>query len=189
METKIDKGKEKLNKFDIRAVQTLFRTLSRNHYNILKMIDNKSGIILTVNSIIISLLMGAMFIADESNKSIIGVSARVLILFSMLSMIFALIGMLPHKYFGRKFKASDYRGSLYAQNFSKQSLEGFKSEFDRIMNSGNSTYDEMIKDLYFLGQIIALKQRLLIISVFIFFIGLLSAMGYAIFNGMFTRLF
>jgi len=37
-----DKEKEKLNKFDPRGVQTLFRTLSRNHYNLLRMVDGKA---------------------------------------------------------------------------------------------------------------------------------------------------
>jgi len=56
-----DKEKAKLDKFDPRGTQTLFRTLSRNHYNLLKMIDNKASIILTVNSIIISLLMAVIY--------------------------------------------------------------------------------------------------------------------------------
>ena len=35
--------KDKLNKYDARGVQTLFRTLSRNHYNLLKMVDKEAS--------------------------------------------------------------------------------------------------------------------------------------------------
>ena len=59
---KVDLRKGKRHKYDARGVQTLFKTLSRNHYNLLKMVDNKARIVLTVNSIITSLLLGIRFI-------------------------------------------------------------------------------------------------------------------------------
>lgn len=174
--------KEKLQKYDARGVQTLFRTLSRNHYNLLKMVDNKARIILTVNSIITSLLFGVQFIDIETREISINIGTRILVISSMLSMVFALFGMLPHRYFGKTFEKSGYRGTLYAENFSKQSLVEFKEEFKRIMNSGQNIYDEMINDLYFLGKIIAKKQRLLAISVAIFLLGLFSTILYTLLN-------
>lgn len=50
--------KEKLQKYDARGIQTLFRAVSKNHYTLLKMVDNKAKIILTVNSIITSIFLG-----------------------------------------------------------------------------------------------------------------------------------
>ncbi len=182
-----DKERAKLDKFDARGIQTLFRTLSRNHYSLLQMVDNKASIILTINSIISSLLMGAMFVATESDRAVLEVSSKIMILFSMVSMIFALISMLPHKYFGSMYKGSDYNGSLYAANFSKHSLEEFQSEFDRIMINGKSVYDEMIKDLYFLGRTINGKQKMLLLSFLFFLLGLIAATSYNVSNGL--RLF
>ncbi len=37
--------------YDSRGVQTLFRTVFRNHYNLLKMVENKSRIGLSLNKI------------------------------------------------------------------------------------------------------------------------------------------
>ena len=169
-----DKEKAKLDFFDPRGVQTLFRTLSRNHYNLLRMVDNKASIVLTMNSIIISLLMGAMLVAPDTHKDAIQLSSRILLGFSVLSMIFALISMLPHKYLGASFKRSQYNGSLYAANFAAKPLEEFQQEFKRIMRSGQDVYNEMIKDLYFLGTVIAKKQGVLLLSVATFLIGLIS---------------
>ncbi len=180
----LDKERAKLAAFEPRSVQTLFRTLSRNHYNLLRMIDNKSSIILTINSILISLLMGVMYLAPQEDQHIIFFGFRVLTIFCMLSMVFALIGMLPHRYIGRMFQKSDYKGSLYAGNFASLSLEEFQAEFSRIMDSGNNVYDEMIKDLYFLGKAIAVKQKLLLISFAIFMVGLISGIIYAVTNGL-----
>lgn len=178
-EKKNRKSKDKtLDDFDIRGTQTLFRTLSRNHYNLLRMVDNKANIVLTMNSIIISLLMGALYLAPEEEKAIVDNMAKVIINFGMVSMIFALISMLPHKYIGRTYKNSGYKGSLYAGNYARKPLEDFEIEFKRIMNSGDNIYNEMIKDLYFLGKSVYIKQKLLWLSVTIFLVGLIGSLLY-----------
>lgn len=173
-------GQEKLQKYDARGVQTLFRTLSKNHYNLLKMVDNKARIILTVNSIITSLLFGIHYIDTSNSTLTINTGTKILVISSMLSMVFALFSMLPHRYLGRSFKRSGYKGTLYADSFSKQSLIEFKREFERIMNSGNSIYNELINDLYFLGIVISKKQRLLLYSVFVFLTGLITTIIYTL---------
>ncbi|MGB3342992.1 MAG: Pycsar system effector family protein [Aequorivita sp.] len=181
---KNNKKQERLERYDSRGVQTLFRTLSRNHYNLLKMVDNKARIVLTVNSIITSLLMGLLFVIPKSKQVPLEFGVRILVVCSMLSMIFALFSMLPYRYFGSAYKKSGYRGTLYAENFAKLSFDEFKVEFERIMMRGQNVYDEMIADLYFLGKSIARKQKLLYISVIIFLIGLASAIIYSLINGL-----
>lgn len=176
-----DKDKAKLNKFDARGVQTLFRTLSRNHYNLLRMVDNKASIILTVNSIIISLLMGVIYMAPEDQKDVLQLGSKILLNFGMASMVFALFAMLPHKYIklGKK-----YKGVLYAQNFSKLSLEDYTAEMGRVISTGNMTYKEMINDLYFLGKSVSIKQRLITIAVILFLIGLVGAIVLTLSHGI-----
>ncbi|MGN7516089.1 MAG: Pycsar system effector family protein [Allomuricauda sp.] len=174
---------EKLKKYDPRGVQTLFRNLSRNHYNLLKMVDNKARIMLTVNSIISSLLLGALFIVPTYEEFTISIGTRILVICSLLSMIFAILSMLPHRYIGKEFKHSSYKGTLYAENFAQQSLEEFKHELDRIMDSGQSIYDEMVVDLYFLGKTIAKKQRLLLISSAILLMGIIVTIAYSLATG------
>lgn len=181
---KRDRKQEKMDRYDSRGVQTLFKTLSRNHYNLLKMVDNKARIVLTVNSIITSLLLGLLFVIPKSQKVPLDTGMRILIVCSMLSMIFALFSMLPYRYFGSAYKKSGYRGTLYAENFAKLSLDEFKIEFERIMMKGQNIYDEMIADLYFLGKSIARKQKLLYIAVIVFLIGLVSAISYTLANGL-----
>lgn len=171
----------KLEKFDARGLQTLFRTLSRNHYNLIKMIDNKASILLTINSIIISIILGASFMFKETNVDHINSHAIVIFRFSIVSMVIALIAMLPHKY--HNIKKSGHKGSLYAGNYSKLTLDEYRNEMRRIMVSGNSIYNEMIDDLYYLGKAINIKHKLLIASFVIFIIGLLTAVLIGISHG------
>jgi hypothetical protein len=177
---------EKLKKYDSRGVQTLFRTLSRNHYNLLKMVDNKARIMLTVNSIISSLLLGALVMFPANEEFTITIGTRILVICSLLSMIFAIFSMLPHRYIGKEFRASNYKGTLYADNFANQSLTEFKEELNRIMESGQNIYDEMVVDLYFLGKTIAKKQKLLLISSAILLVGIISSIIYALLTGAVT---
>jgi hypothetical protein len=178
-----DQWMEKLKKYDSRGVQTLFRTLSRNHYNLLKMVDNKARIMLTVNSIISSLLLGALVLVPANGEFTITIGTRILVICSLFSMIFAIFSMLPHRYIGKEFRASNYKGTLYADNFANQSLVEFKEELNRIMESGQNTYDEMVVDLYFLGKAIAKKQRLLLISSGILLIGIIATIAYSLITG------
>jgi hypothetical protein len=144
------------------------------------MVDNKARIILTVNSIITTLIFGIHFIDANSKTLNINTGTKILVISSMLSMVFALFSMLPHHYLGKRFKKSGYKGTLYADNFSKQTLSEFKQEFERIMNTGNSIYNELINDLYFLGLVISKKQKLLLYSVFVFLLGLIITIIYVL---------
>lgn len=172
MADKTDKT-DKLEKFDARGLQTLFRTLSRNHYNLIKMIDNKASILLTINSIIISIILGASFMIKSTDIDHINSHAIVIFRFSIVSMVIALIAMLPHKY--KNTKKSGHKGSLYAGSYSKLSIEEYRNEMKRIMTNGNSIYNEMIDDLYYLGKAINIKHKLLIVSFVVFIMGLLFA--------------
>lgn len=180
MAEKKDKA-AKLEKFDSRGLQTLFRTLSRNHYNLIKMIDNKASILLTINSIIISIILGATFMINDADIDHINSHTAVIFKFSILSMVLALIAMLPHKY--RPTSESGHKGSLYAGNYSKMSLEEYREEMQRIMNTGNSIYNEMIDDLYYLGKAINIKHKILLSSFIVFIAGLLVAVAISLSHG------
>ena len=179
-----DKEKEKLTKFDSKGVQTLFRTLSRNHYNLLRMVDSKASIILTMNSIIISLLMGVIFMAPSEQREVLEVGSKILLNCGMASMVFALLAMLPHKYIKMSQQPAAYKGSLYAQNFSKLSLEDYRKEMQRVMSSGNAVYSEMIDDLYYLGKSVAIKQKLILVAVIFFLVGLVITILNTIYHGV-----
>lgn len=182
--SKTDKDKDKLAKFDARGVQTLFRTQLRNHYSLKRMVDNKASIILTMNSIVISLMMGIIYMAPTDSKEVLQFGAKVLLNFGMASMVFALLALLSHRYSNRN------KGSLYAGTFSKLSLEDYKEEMGRIMESGNSLYDEMMTDLYYLGKSISIKQKLIFISVCIFLTGLVISIINTLYHGvMIEKLF
>ena len=66
--------------------------------------------------------MGVVYVGPEDYRESFDTLSTI---FSMASMVFALISMLSHKYFGRKYKNSDYEGSLYVGKLTKGTLEEF----------------------------------------------------------------
>lgn len=110
------------------------------------MVDNKVSIILTVNSIIITLLMAAVYMAPRAEIEVIQVDSKILLNCGMESMAFARVAMLPHKYLLKRGKKGDYKGPLYAGNHSNLTLEAYKAEMGRIMTIGRMLYYQMTSD-------------------------------------------
>lgn len=160
---------KKQPKQDSRATQTLFRTVIKNHYALLQMIDRKANIILTINSILISLMLGASFIAPDQEKTVINLITEVIINFGLISMLFAIIAIRPHRYKGAA-------SSLYSGNFSKMNKADFKEHFFALISTGESIYDSMIDDLYHLGKAIRNRQLLVNFAIGVFVIGLFCSL-------------
>ena len=62
---------------------------------------------------------------------------------------------------------------LFFGNFTKIPLEDFKSGMHDIMREKDSLYNNMITDIYYLGDVLSKKYRLLRVSYTIFMIGLI----------------
>jgi len=159
---------------DSKAIQTLFRTVIKNHYSLLQMIDRKSNIILTINSILISLMLGVSFIAPDGQKQMIDLITRSIINFGLISMVFAIFAIRPHNY-------KNVDSSLYSGVFTKMSKEDFHSKFKLMMLSGDTIYDNMIDDLYHLGKAIKNRQVLVNFAIGAFVLGILISLGISLF--------
>ena len=152
-------------KRDKRGIQTLFRTMIKNHYTLLETIDRKASIILTINSILISLVLGAMYLTPDESKDSMELIARITVNFALFSMVFALIAIRPHRY---KKKNS----LLYAGSFTKMTKEKFREDMNAVLDSGDGIYNRMIDDIYSIGEAIRSRQHMLYISIGIFILGL-----------------
>ena len=131
--------------------------------------------------IIISIILGAAYMVNDMNIDHVSSHAIIIFRFSIISMVIALLAMLPHKYHNPQ--KNGHKGSLYAGNYSKMSIDEYRSEMKRIMTSGNSIYNEMIDDLYYLGRAINIKHRLLLASFLIFIGGLITAVIIGVSHG------
>ena len=174
----INKTDEKnIQKSAERGIQTMFRLTSGNHLRLSSMSDNKSHIMISVNSIIISIIISVLFGKLATNREYI-VPACILLSVCLASMTFAILATRP-SISGGRFTEEDIRNKktnlLFFGNFFRMELEDYQRAMNQMMKDGEYLYNSMIKDIYFLGIVLAKKYKYLRISYTIFMWGLIIA--------------
>jgi hypothetical protein len=174
-EEKWDNSKEKKKdkKRSDRGIETMFRITSTNHLELSALADNKANIMISVNSIIISIVVTVLIRKLEEYPNYI-IPTVMLVGTCLTAMVFAILATRP-KVTNRTVNKADVQNKkgnlLYFGNFHELSLNEYKEGMHALMEDGNYLYDSMITDIYFLGEVLAKKYRLLRKSYNIFMFG------------------
>jgi hypothetical protein len=175
--------KSKVDKDVERGIQTIFRTTSNNHIQLSEMADSKANIMISVNSIIVSLMFSVVLGRLEYYPHF-AIPALFLTTVCVLAITFAILATRPSITSGR-FTEEDIRGKktnlLFFGNFHQMQLEEYNWAMGELLKDRDYIYGSMIKDVYFLGVVLARKYRMLRISYNIFMFGLiLSVVAFGI---------
>ncbi len=160
-----------------RGLQTMFRIVSGNHLRLSSMSDNKAHIMISVNSIILSIIISVLFGKLAYYQEYI-TPACILLSVCLASMTFAILATRPSVSEGR-FTEEDIRNKktnlLFFGNFYRMQLDDYQWAMNQMMKDGDYLYNSMVKDVYFLGVVLAKKYKFLRISYTIFMVGLIVA--------------
>jgi len=178
--TKIKKKKTKKEDKKVkpdRGVDTLFRITLSNHTRLSGIADSKANILLSVNAIIISIALSSLIPKlDNANNAHLVVPTFIMLMFSVVSIIFAILSTRPKVTTGT-FTRQDIEDKkvnlLFFGNFYKMPLVEYEWAVNEMMKDNAYLYNSMIKDLYFLGVVLEKKYRLLRITYNIFMIGII----------------
>ena len=179
------KLREKLNREKLpgRGVESMFRLTARNQINLSSIADNKANILISINSIILTVLLtlGVGKIADYPNFTI---PAILFIATCLVTVTFAILSTRP-KVSSGKFTKEDIHNQkvnlLFFGNFYNMEFDEYEWAVKEMMRDDNYLYSNMIKDQYSLGKVISQKYRLLRVAYTIFMFGLiLSTLLFAI---------
>lgn len=170
---------EKPGKFDKpkRGIETMFRLMSRNHMDLSGMADSKANIMISVNSIIISVVLTVMFRRLEDLPYYI-IPTLILLAVNVSTIIFAVLATRPNLtkgYFTREDILTKKANLLFFGNFHKMKLADYDWGIKQMMNDKEYLYTSITKDIYFLGVVLGKKYRLLRISYNVFMYGLVLA--------------
>jgi len=173
----IKRKKEKESQSE-RAVSTVFRIMAQNQANLGQMADTKSNILISVNAIILSFLIGTLFdkLATDANLQ---VPVTILVLVCVLSIVFSILATRPNISEGTFTKediANKKTNLLFFGNFHRMGLADYEWGMTEMMGDKVYLYSSMIKDNYFLGVVLARKYRFLRIAYNIFMFGLVISM-------------
>lgn len=160
-----------------RGIQTMFRTTSSNHFELSSLADGKGNIMISVNSIILSIALTLLLARLAFYPEFI-IPTVILIAVCLSSIVFAILATRPSVNKGR-FTEEDIRSKktnlLFFGNFHKMQLEEYQWAMNEMLKDSEYLYNSMIKDIYFLGVVLARKYRFLRISYTIFMWGLIVA--------------
>ncbi len=163
----------KSSKTDLRAVQTLFRNTSRNHYTLSTMVDRKANIMISINAIINSLIIGGLINTVKMPDPKL-IPIFILMVASLISIFYAILAIRPDKTHG-EFTEEEIRNKqgnlLYFGNFHNMGFRDYEWAMLEMLTDKDYLYSSLIKDIYYLGEKLQKKHTYIRKSLTLFLIG------------------
>lgn len=160
-----------------RGVVAMFKIMSESHNNLSQMADSKANIMISVNTIVLSIMVSVLLGKLQFYPEFI-IPTVILVCVCLSAVVFAILATRPNISSGR-FTREDIQNKqinlLFFGNFYNMELPDYDWAMQEMMKDKDYLYGSMIKDIYFLGVVLARKYKLLRISYSIFMYGLIAA--------------
>lgn len=160
-----------------KGIETMFRITSTNNQRLSDMADNKAQLLITVNSIILSLIVSLVLRRLEDNAFLI-IPTFILLIVSLSCIIFSILATRPSIPDGL-FTENDIERKkvnlLFFGNFYKMALNDYSKGMIKVMNDQEFLYGTLIADVYSQGVVLGRKYKLIRIAYNIFMFGLIAA--------------
>jgi hypothetical protein len=142
------------------------------------MADTKANIMISVNSIILSIVIGTVFRDLATTDTNLQIPIAILVAVCVTAIVFSILATRPTITSGT-FTKEDITNKktnlLFFGNFHKMGLTDYNWAMQELLSDKNYLYGSMIKDTYFLGIVLAKKYKYLRIAYNIFMFGLIIA--------------
>lgn len=173
--TKKKKSKSKINSIaDSRSAQMMFKTSLRNHIDLTNIADNKANIMLSINTLLITLSM-PLFAGFYTENHFILIPFSILALTCTLTIIFATMATRPIKMLGsiKPEKIKEGKSNVFFfGNFFKMDTSQFHSAVNEVISDQELLEKTIVNDLYYLGKALGEKYAKLRICYMIFMVGI-----------------
>lgn len=188
LKNKIDKERDLK---PTRGIETMFRITSKNHLTLSGMADNKANIMISVNSIILSIILTVLFRKFEEAPQLV-IPAISLTISSLATIVFSILATRPNISKG-KFTEEDIKNRetnlLFFGNFHGMGLDNYLWGMKEMMKDSDYLYNSLIKDIYFLGKVLGRKYQLLRVSYTIFMFGLIISIILFVLSQIYPAIF
>ena len=163
--------KKKLAKVEPRSergAETLFRLVSKNQYTLNTMIDKKSNILISINALILSIILGTVYGELDSDPHLI-YPVILMLLTNIVSIAYAIFATRPELKHGKE----SVNNLLFYGNFNKMVEDEYVEKMTGLMYQGDELYKTIAKDTFYLGKTIDKKFKLLRKSFHVFLGGII----------------
>lgn len=179
METPFTKNKKILSQ----GKQTIFRVTSRTQVNLIRIADNKANMIMGINAIIITVLMGIissrMIQTPDAIKGnvVLVIPVLLIILTALLTTYFAISSAKPKLL---KFNKSNQgpagkKSLLFFENVWDLTTEDYVERMETLLDSSEEMYQHMIIDIHNQSKVLHRKYHLLSKAYTVFIFGFITS--------------
>lgn len=173
LEKKLEKLEKKSESKPDRGIETMFRTTSKNHLELSAMADNKANIMISVNTIILSVVVSVLIRKLYEYPNLV-IPTILLVAVCLITIVLAILATRPNVSSG-VFKDEDVINKktnlLFFGNFHKMTFDHYEWGMREMMKDGEYLYGSLIKDIYYLGVVLGKKYKLLRACYTFFMIG------------------
>lgn len=172
-----NKHKKDKNDRPERGIETMFRITSNNQQRLSDMADSKAHIMISTNSIIISVLLSVLLrkIEDYPHLTIPSVMLLAVCVITTVFSIIATRPKIPSGTFTPEDITQKKVNLLFFGNFYRMNLEEYTDGMLHMMNDRDFLYGSLIKDVYSQGTVLGKKYRMLRISYNVFMFGMVAS--------------
>jgi len=178
LESEVVKLKNQLTKAKVmkpdRGIETMFRVTSKNHLTLSGMADNKANIMISINSILLSVVVTILMRKLENNPHLI-IPTFALTLVCLVTIVIAILATRPNVSSGTFTKDDILKKKtnlLFFGNFHAVDLKDYEWGMKEMMQDADYLYSSLTRDIYFLGAVLGKKYRLLRLCYTIFMFGI-----------------
>lgn len=162
-----------------RGRQTLFRVTYRMQIGLIRIADNKANMIMGINAMIISILMGIisarMILSNETvnENLILSVPIVLIMLTALFTTVFAIRAVQPRIISPKEdtMGQNEKTSLLFFENVWNLKSEEYIDKMENLLESPQEIYQHMIIDIYNQAKVLHWKYRSIRIAYVIFIIG------------------
>lgn len=160
-----------------RGIETMFRISSNNHQRLSDMADNKAHIMISTNSIILSVVLSILLRKLENNTHLI-IPTMMLLAVCLITIVFSILATRPSVPAGR-FSNEDIEKQqvnlLFFGNFYRMSLRDYQLGMHAVMEDRDFLYGTLVRDLYSQGVVLGRKYKLMRAAYNVFMFGIVAS--------------
>ena len=166
-----------------RSVQTLFRATMRQQINHIAIADNKAGMIISIDTLIIGIIMtllGSGFSINGSeflSRELLTIPFGILLVMCLISAIFSVSAAKPKIIKTVSDKPTINQSRLFFGYINDQSQEDYLKEMTEILSSRSDIHNNLIIDVHNQGKILTKKYSMLHWAYTFFMWGLIGSVS------------
>jgi len=160
-----------------KGLETMMVVNARNHMQLTAMADHKANIMISTNSIVLSLMVG-LLLGRLSSYPFLIVPTLIFVAVSLSSLIFAILSTRPRitsGIFDREELLQKKVNLLFFGSYHNSAFEDFEWGMKEMMVDRDYLYSSMFATIYQMGKVLAVKYRYLRLSYNTFMYGLVVA--------------